>query len=46
METETGKVNLGPGMAVTAEIQTGRRRIIDFLLSPLQGEVKDSMHER
>ncbi len=46
METETGRVNLGPGMAVTAEIQTGRRRIIDYLLSPLQGEVKDSMHER
>jgi membrane fusion protein, hemolysin D len=26
---------LSPGMAVTVEIKTGRRRVIDFLLSPL-----------
>ncbi|EQD71732.1 type I secretion membrane fusion protein, HlyD family protein, partial [mine drainage metagenome] len=25
-----------PGMAVTAEIRTGRRRVIDYLLSPLR----------
>lgn len=27
--------SLTPGMAVTVEIKTGRRRVIDFLLSPL-----------
>jgi hemolysin D len=26
---------LTPGMAVTVEIKTGRRRIIEYLLSPL-----------
>jgi hypothetical protein len=28
-------INLPPGMAVTVEIKTGSRRIIDYLLSPL-----------
>ncbi len=46
METETGRVALGPGMGVSAEIQTGRRRIIDYLLSPLEGRVDESLHER
>ena len=27
---------LTPGMAVTAEIKTGRRSVISYLLSPLQ----------
>ncbi len=35
MMTENGKVQLTPGMAVTAEIQTGERRLISYLLSPL-----------
>jgi hemolysin D len=46
MMTENGKVDLTPGMAVTAEIQTGQRRIISFLLSPLVRRVSESMHER
>lgn len=29
-------VSLTPGMTVTAEIKTGQRRIIDFLLSPIR----------
>ncbi|WP_283812682.1 hypothetical protein [Bradyrhizobium tropiciagri] len=28
-------VDVEPGMAVTVEIKTGRRRIIEYLLSPL-----------
>lgn len=28
-------VNLAPGMAVTAEVKTGKRRMIEYLLSPL-----------
>jgi len=46
MMTENGKVDLTPGMAVTAEIQTGERRLISYLLSPLVRHVSESMHER
>ncbi|HJR22828.1 MAG TPA: HlyD family type I secretion periplasmic adaptor subunit, partial [Dongiaceae bacterium] len=46
MMTENGKVELTPGMAVTAEIQTGERRLISYLLSPLVRKVSESMRER
>src|SRR5262249_31958715 len=39
-------VPLGPGMAVTGEINTGERRIIDYLLSPLLRYTQESMRER
>ncbi len=35
-----------PGMAVTAEIRTGRRRVISYLLSPLQRYMHDGLQER
>jgi hemolysin D len=38
--------NLSPGMAVTAEIKTGSRAVITYLLSPLLRHTHDSMHER
>jgi hemolysin D len=37
---------LSAGMSVTAEIKTGRRRIIEFLLSPLQRRVQEAGRER
>jgi len=37
---------LVPDMAVTAEIRTGRRTIIDYLLSPLARKTQESLHER
>ncbi|MBI1251713.1 MAG: HlyD family efflux transporter periplasmic adaptor subunit [Alphaproteobacteria bacterium] len=37
---------LTPGMAVTAEIKTGRRRIIEFLLSPIARRVEEAGRER
>ncbi|MEE3624081.1 HlyD family type I secretion periplasmic adaptor subunit [Nitrospirillum sp. BR 11752] len=37
---------LTTGMAVTAEIKTGRRRVIDYLLSPLGEYVHDGLKER
>lgn len=43
---EDKQVNLSPGMAVTAEIKTGRRRIISYLLSPLARYQHDSLRER
>jgi hemolysin D len=40
------EVNLSPGMAVTVEIKTGQRRIIEYLLSPLLKSMKESLRER
>jgi hemolysin D len=37
---------IGPGMAVQAEIRTGRRRIIQYLLSPLSQTVSEAGRER
>jgi hemolysin D len=37
---------LRPGMAVTAEIKTGSRRILDYLLSPLRRYAQDAIRER
>ena len=46
IRTELGRMALGPGMSVTAEIYTGRRSVISFLLSPLQRMTQESLHER
>jgi hemolysin D len=46
IDTEAGRMTLGAGMSVSAEIYTGRRRIIEFLLSPLQRLAAESAHER
>jgi hemolysin D len=35
MRIDDRLVNLAPGMAVTVEIKTGSRRVIEYLLSPL-----------
>lgn len=37
---------IGPGMAVQAEIRTGRRRIIQYLLSPISQRVNEAGRER
>ena len=39
-------IPLEPGEAVTVEIKTGQRRVLDFLLSPLQSYSHDSLRER
>jgi hemolysin D len=46
MPVEGRMVNLESGMAVTVEIKTGRRRIIDYILSPLQRYSHESLRER
>lgn len=46
MQVEGKQVNLSPGMAVTVEIKTGQRRIIEYLLSPLLKSMKESLRER
>lgn len=40
------RVTLSPGMAVTVEIKTGERRIIEYLLSPLLKAAQESLRER
>lgn len=40
------RVALSPGMAASAEIKTGKRRLIEYFLSPLLTRVNESLHER
>ena len=46
MMTENGPVPLGPGMKVTAEIKTGKRTVISYLLSPVFRYRQESLRER
>lgn len=39
-------IRLKPGMSVTAEIKTGKRRVIEYLLSPVMKYLNESMRER
>jgi len=46
MRVDEQTVDLAPGMAVTVEIRTGSRRILDYLLSPLLRYRQEVLHER
>ncbi|MEQ6343028.1 MAG: HlyD family type I secretion periplasmic adaptor subunit [Gammaproteobacteria bacterium] len=46
MNVEGKRVNLTPGMAVTVEVKTGKRRLIEYFLSPLLQYAKESVRER
>jgi hemolysin D len=46
METEQGRIPLEPGMTVTAEIKTGERRLISYLLSPFMRYRHEALRER
>jgi hemolysin D len=46
MNVDGRHVELTPGMAVTAEIKTGRRRVIEYLLSPLLRARQTALTER
>jgi len=46
IKTEDGWRSLEAGMAVTAEIKTGRRRVISYLLSPLLRYRNEALRER
>ncbi len=46
MQIDERLVSLTPGMAVTVEVKTGRRRIITYLLSPLMRYSHESIRER
>lgn len=46
LQIEGKDVKLTSGMNVSAEIITGHRRVIDFILSPLQETLNESFNER
>jgi hemolysin D len=46
MQIDDQLVDLSPGMAVTAEIKTGSRTVISYLLSPLHKYRQESLRER
>jgi len=46
IEINGRRVALMPGMNLSAEIKTGRRRIADYLLSPIQQAAGESLRER
>lgn len=46
LDVDGKTIKLAPGMNLTAEIKTGRRRVIDYLLSPLRQHAQESLGER
>ena len=46
MQVEGKTVNLSAGMAVSVEIKTGKRRVIEYFLSPLLQHGSESLRER
>lgn len=46
IQTGGEKIRLSAGMTLTAEIKTGNRRIITYVLSPLQEYQSESLRER
>jgi hemolysin D len=46
MQIDGRLVDLEPGMAVTAEIKTGQRHIIEYLISPLLRHKQQALRER
>lgn len=46
MQVDGKRIHLSPGMAVTVEVKTAQRRVIDYLLSPLLKSMQESLRER
>lgn len=46
MQIDDRLVDLEPGMAVTVEIKTGKRRVIDYILSPILRHKQQALRER
>jgi hemolysin D len=46
VQVEDKTVHLSAGMAVTVEIKTGKRRVIEYFLSPLLQHGNESLRER
>lgn len=46
MQIDGRTVDLLPGMAVVAEVKTGKRRLIEYVMSPLLRKMNESVRER
>ena len=46
IDVDGKSIRLSPGMNVTAEVKTGRRRVIEYLLSPIKEHAGTSLKER
>ncbi len=46
IKTGDKSIPLTPGMAVTVEVKTGERRVIDYILSPLREVASEAARER
>lgn len=46
LDVDGRRVTLSPGMAVSAEVLTGTRRVISYFLSPLMQHAQESLRER
>jgi hemolysin D len=46
IDVDGKRIRLSPGMNLTAEIKTGQRRVIEYLLSPVQRATSESLRER
>jgi hemolysin D len=46
IDVDGKRISLSPGMNVTAEIKTGKRRVIEYLLGPVQRAANESLGER
>jgi hemolysin D len=46
LKVDERDVTLTPGMAVSAEIATGKRSVIEFFLDPIRRTVNEGIRER
>jgi hemolysin D len=46
LESQGRQFRLSPGMSAQVEIKTGKRKIFDYFLSPLQTKIAESLNER
>ena len=46
LDVDGRNVRVSPGMMATADIRTGERRVIEYVLSPLMEHAQESLHER
>jgi len=46
IHVDGNNLHLSPGMAVTVEIKTMQRRVIEYFLDPLMRHTSESLHER
>lgn len=46
LQIDDRTIDISPGMAVTVEIKTGQRRVIEYLLSPIVRYKSESLRER